>query len=522
MDSCILIGEPVVLRFGDDEPAPAVPEFGDWVSAHAHQLLRFAHLVAGSVDAGEKALEGALVSAYQGWDDLVRSTDPEAYVRQAIIGAQTGRRRRRADQVGDAVASAPAGSPQAWWNRYLQLAASQRATLVMHLDEGIAVEHIAVLLDSEQPEVRDELDRCYRQLAGGLDAEARRHVRRTVGDLLRQHGQTTPAPVDLAGRAVSAVRSRRRKQTVGGVLAVLALLVPAAWLADPAGEPRTPDDRLPDIPVSEVPEWRWESYGGIEVQVPATWEHGDLTQWCAAAAGSPRSIDGPAVHRPQLGASTSPRAVCSVNGTTGTRGVDRPTYTAGLLLRPRGAEPGLGRADVAAEAEVYSRRLGEVDLTVVDQTLVMAQRILGSATLVEETDSYGCAPTVQVPRFGRFLSVRQVELDSVDEAESVSICRYQLDGWPRPTLYASASLGRAPSREIVGMLQAAPSVDVPPRTVYRCSDSDVILLRVWDDGQPITVWVHHGRCDARGVDDGARPRRLPAGLLRLLIDRLPT
>ena len=113
-------------------------------------------------------------------------------------------------------------------------------------------------------------------------------------------------------------------------------------------------------------------------------------------------------------------------------------------------------------------------------------------------------------------------VDSVDEAESVSICRYQLDGWPRPTLYASASLGRAPSREIVGMLQAAPSVDVPPRAVYRCSDSDIILLRVWDDGQPITVWVHHGQCDARGVDDGARPRRLPAGLLRLLIDRLPT
>jgi DNA-directed RNA polymerase specialized sigma24 family protein len=522
MDSCILIGEPVMLRFGDDEPAPSVPEFGDWVSSHAHQLLRFAHLVAGSVDGGEKALEGALVSAYQGWDDLVRSTDPEAHVRRAIIDGQTARWRRRPEPAGDAVACVPAGSRQALWGRYLQLAASQRAVLVMRLVEGIAVEDIAVLLDREQQEVRDELDRCDRRLATGLDAATRRDVRRMVAELLRQHGQTTPAPADLAGRAVSAVRSRRRKQTVGGVLAVLALLVPAAWLADPAGEPARPDDRLPDIPVSEVPEWRWESYGGIEVQVPATWEHGDLTQWCAAAAGSARSIEGPAVHRPQLGTSTGPRALCSINGTTGTRGVDRPTYTAGLLLRPTGAEPVLGRADVAEEAKIYSRRLGEVDLTVVDQTPVMAQRILGSATLVEGTDSYGCAPTVQVPRFGRFLSVRQVELDSVDEAESVSICRYQIDRWPRPTLYASVSLGRAPSREIVGMLQAAPSVDVPPRTVHRCTDSDVILLRVWDDGQPITVWVHHGMCDARGVDDGARPRRLPAALLRLLIDRLPT
>jgi hypothetical protein len=186
-------------------------------------------------------------------------------------------------------------------------------------------------------------------------------------------------------------------------------------------------------------------------------------------------------------------------------------------MRPRGQGPRLGRADVAPEAEVFTKRVGDVELTVVDQTAETARRIFATAAIIEGTDVHGCEPDVRVvPRFGRYLAFRSTDLDAVNVAEFVSVCRYQIGVWDQPTLYASKQLSPTGTAEALTLMRSAASLERPKFSPEDgCAELDAVLLRVWVEGAPINVWVHHAAC--AGIDDGVRLRVLPNRLRTLVV-----
>jgi DNA-directed RNA polymerase specialized sigma24 family protein len=521
----------IVLRTRIGETPLAVPSFTEWVAAREHALLRFAFLVTGEAESADAELQRALTSIYQRWDEVARSDDPDIEVRCEVVGHlgsrwRRGRRRSRTVRLPSAAAwspptaDAPSPDAQRLWRALAALTPRQRAALVLDATANDPAESAAIVGTDEGGWYE-----LLRSARAALTAEVEDELlrRRDLPMLMREtvtsYGEQAPEPYELAERVVQRSRRRRRNQAVAGLVAIAALLIPVAWLANPP-EPdrdRLLDPQPPEIPLSEVPEWRWESYGGIEVQVPATWGLGDLTQWCADSPPEDR-ITGPSVDRPVLDPVGPEPVVCSVSSGTGTRGVSRPTFTSGLLLRPPWAPARLGRADVAAQAEIFTRWIGGVELTVVDQRLEMARRILLSATIIEETDVNICEPTARVPRLGRYLSMRQAGVDTIVEAEAVSICRYQLSGWEEPTLYSSRRVGRPEAAELLRLIQGARSIE-PPSADWPagCMPADAILLRVWQGGQPTNVWLHHTACDVQGLDDGARVRELPPALLRLVL-----
>jgi DNA-directed RNA polymerase specialized sigma24 family protein len=518
-----------VLRIRTDETPVAVPSFTEWVAAREHALLRFAYVLTGETDVADAELQRALTSTYQRWDEVARSDDPDLHVRREVVAhlcshwrrdRGLGRKVRLPTEATWSPPTADAPSPEAQqvWRACAVLTPQQRTALVLEAAGSDPAES-ATVLGTDEEGLRSHVRSARAALTAELDDELirQRDLPMLVRETFTSYGEQTPEPYELAERVVQRSRRRRRNQAVGGLAALVALVVPVAWLATPPPSDPALDPQPPEIPLSEVPEWRWESYGGIEVQVPATWGHGDLTQWCGDSPPDER-VTGPSVDRPVLDPVGPEPVVCSVSSGTGTRGVPRPTFTSGLIMRPPWAPARLGRADVAAQAQIHTRWIGGVELTVVDQRLEMARRILLSATIIEETDVNICEPTARVPRLGRYLSMRQAGVDTMVEAEAVSICRYQIGGWEEPTLYSSTRVGRAGAAELLRLIQGARSIE-PPSAEWPagCTPSDAILLRVWQVGQPTNVWMHHTACDVQGLDDGARVRELPPALLRRVL-----
>ncbi|MGH3384672.1 MAG: hypothetical protein ACRDO1_08865 [Nocardioidaceae bacterium] len=341
-------------------------------------------------------------------------------------------------------------------------------------------------------------------------------VEQLLRDTLHEYADRAPDAQTQAARAMRRARRRRRRLLAGVTLAAVAVLVPMAWAISPEDpEPVRRDPSAGEL-LADQGDWRWEAYGGVEVEVPASWGYGNLTQWCAPD-GWPGKVDRPSVDRPGAG----PLKMCSATKENGD-GLDRPTYVAGLLLRPRGVGPRLGRSDVAADAPVYRKSVGEVDLTVIDVEPAVARRILSSATVIEGSDVSGCPGTTPVPRLGAYFSVRRTGLAGVSDVDSVSICRYGLVGWDRPTLEASERLGRADGEELLSALR-----DLPDSAEQRrpggaqaggSGDTEAVQLRLSSGGELTVVWVHFSGTGPHGVDDGVVLRELSTGLLRPILD----
>lgn len=539
-------------------PAPGAPAFAEWVNARSDVLQRFCYLAIGDAARARAVLERVLATMHPQWRELADLGDLEIILRQEILREtlrEQASRRRPAGPGADGAPGAPGTDPDPGgpgadqplglvWRACREMSLEVRAALVLRYAEQMDVVDIADVLDRDQDAVRDlvgsgltSVTTAVRTGPGGATphrdeaVDAEWLLRSTFGD----YASRSPAVDDLAGRIVRGTRRRRRRTATVGVLGVLAVLVPLAWLAspDPAGgrsadqpaqQQGGPSAPAPasGVPLAALPDMRWESYGGIQVQVPEGWEYGDLTQWCAPddARGS---VEGPAVDRPGSGSTL----VCAANSSTGTRGVQRPTYTAGLLLRPADEGPRIGRADVANGAPVYRRRFGGVDLTVIDVDRALAERILTSAVLVYRTDVNGCRTHVDVPSMGRLLALSSIGIEGVaarlrhsDVAVSMSICHYESEPWGRPTLVFSERLGRDAAARMAAALESAPrtAARLPPEVPPRCVESETALLRFAAGGAPTDAWVHYAGCGPHGVDDGVGPRRLTAEVLRPVLD----
>lgn len=276
-------------------------------------------------------------------------------------------------------------------------------------------------------------------------------------------------------------------------LAVLVVLVFCALTACEAQRPgAAPEASEPDTPAataSGLPEgWRWESFGDLQVGVPASWTYGNLSQWCVGATGTERRT--PRVQRP-YGASTL--VACTGDGGYGiafTRAGDR----AGAPTAPSGAEV---------------RRVGFATgrATIVARTADLADRVAATATRIAEIDVHGCAPDAPLPRLDTFT-------DAADPGSaSISVCRYVRTGG-RVLLDASERLSPQDADTLRTALANAPSgrgPDAPRSSCIRGPERQAVAL-VFD--ARMAAWVHYDGCRGHGVDLGADgTRRVTAALL---------
>ena len=118
-----------------------------------------------------------------------------------------------------------------------------------------------------------------------------------LADALTEGGQGAPSATGLASAARARARRRRRSRIAGGAaLVALAVGVPGAVVAlggddgrgkdvGPADHGNTAVDKNGDDGQDSVPSlaggYHWESWHGITIQVPDSWVHGSLNDWCA-------------------------------------------------------------------------------------------------------------------------------------------------------------------------------------------------------------------------------------------------
>ena len=270
------------------------------------------------------------------------------------------------------------------------------------------------------------------------------------------------------------------------------------------------------VPPSTEPGWRWESFGGIEVQVPQEW--GGTTSgtagypaWCAFGRADELK---PGVNRPL---SLMPAIACSS---------DRPadSYAAGLEL---GTSLPVGRQELAGGWLVETVEVAGVAVAVTSQDPQQMQDVLASLRPVQDGfDAHGCPLDSELRGEGVRPAAR--DLPGLDEIVTVSACRYllpsSLPDLPEPLL-ASALLEGSDAAALIEQVGAAPSGSGPDdddscAPSYRLGD-ELVVLRLYDGTGVQEVVVRYSGCGGHGTDDGTTTRSLTAGVLdRLLIGSL--
>lgn len=337
-----------------------------------------------------------------------------------------------------------------------------------------------------------------------------------LGRTLAARAGAAPSVPGLAER----VRGRARRRRATGVVtacavaAVLAAGVPIAvgWMARdavdaPVADASPRDDTPRDDTVEPAPEgWRWESYGGIQLQVPDGWGWG--------TTGAPPCLQGrdaePYVGRPG-----------------GVRDILCPEPVPALSLRvpyvwfDDQAKPGTRAYDSG-----WSERtqvVGGVPVTVFSQDPTLTERILGTAREVVDADASGCPlwhPVVQDP-----LTQPQPGpgLDGVGTAEALSVCRYAVEesrDEQDPLLSSSRFVGSAAGDVLAAVVNAPPGGgpdDPGSCSAHYALGNEVLVLDVSGiDGRQEAI-VRYAGCEQHGVDDGQLLRALTGPLLHAVL-----
>jgi hypothetical protein len=158
-------------------------------------------------------------------------------------------------------------------------------------------------------------------------------------------------------------------------------------------------------PAPDVPQtWRYESYAGVQVQVPATWGwggspiradifHGEGSLGsCGTALAAVQSPEDPGSYiSPMTGFTGRPVAMSDRCMSWGSDGV-MPTGDALWFASPLA----VGTKDVGGIV-AETRAVGDQHVTVFSDRAALRRQILGTATLVGDADANGC-PTRPVLR----------------------------------------------------------------------------------------------------------------------------
>lgn len=262
-------------------------------------------------------------------------------------------------------------------------------------------------------------------------------------------------------------------------------------------------------------DWRRESFGGVEVAVPAEWRYGSstgqvTTQWCVSRGGDQRRE--PVVARP---------GVQTLVDCGGTRADPDP----GTLIERAGVFVAFGQADREASPP---RHEGDRTTVIVNGVTVLVQaeprlrqRIVGMIRSVH-IDSSGCPVIHPVDEDASLRPDPPVDVASLARVTEVAACKYGIDpGSRRASLLSSVLIGGERAQAAIGEIAEAPLRGGPDAPATCSKDAsygnDLIVLPITSEQQRNEVFLRYSGCDHNGFDDGRAVRSLTADAVAPLI-----
>ena len=410
-----------------------VGQYDEWAAARTPALLRLAHALTGDADSAEEAVRRALARIRDEWPRMVRG-DPDLEVRRVLVRSCAGRDRaaivlRRGEELSDAEIANVLGC---------SASAARR-----HVARGLAA---AEPIDEPPPSDADPL------------------VPGTVGVALLERRD-----VDVAREP------RRRGRAVRA--AVLAIVLLVGGVAYVAHESRTPVGVISYPSGGARQTWRYESYGGVQVQVPADWGWG----------GAPFRMD--IFHgKNSLGSCGSSQAAVQptedgssyVSSATGFTGRPVKMSDSCMSWGSDGTMPSGDALWFASPLDVGQRSVGPVvaetrevggqHVTVFSAHSALRRQILGTAQVVD-TDANGC-PTQPV--------LRPTPGPDGLRPDAMSVCAYSQDSGTAVLLWSGEVVRRA-AQEYVDTLRTA-SPDATPAACPTVPSGTWVALGVHGDG----------------------------------------
>lgn len=308
----------------------------------------------------------------------------------------------------------------------------------------------------------------------------------------------------------------KRISTRVAMTAVTAIAAAAALFAVFAatGEPPPPgpaSEAAPERGKSAAPGWRWESYGGVEAQVPETWGYGG-SDWPPCMD---RSDD------QKHGYVGRPGGAIPAIGCTGPSVPPLDKRIPYLWFRAS-AEPGVRTHDAGWVEE--TRTVRGLALTVFSDDAALRTRILDSAGPASD----GCPaehavatnPDARPDPGPGGPDAGPGGVAEMGPVESITVCRYALGEDNRPAasrVLSSSHLSGADAQAVVRAILAAPEgggPNEPGNCAPEASLGDeALLLLVRDGTHTQEVVVRYSGCDGHGIDDGHTHRSLTAEAL---------
>lgn len=335
---------------------------------------------------------------------------------------------------------------------------------------------------------------------------------------LRHHATEAPSTAGLTEK-VMALASRRRRRRINASIAaivVLAVGIPVTIVATTEGGGGTP----PAVHQAD-PTWRWESYRGVQVQVPANWEYGvPGSAWCAALPeGETRPVRSGAVERPGY----TFAILC---------GSEYPPVNQRENWLTFNSRNQVGERRFDDNWVEETRQVNGIFVTIFTNDNALRTAILGSAQPIVGADRHGCPsdhPIVADPDGYRPDSARG-GLPPASAVESISVCRYVSPSgrnpnpiWSAPDsaspLLSSSRIAGEGAIELVDAILSAPEGEGPDvENADPGSDgSEIVVLRVDTVDGAREVVVRYSGESGNGFDDGMTKRELTADAIRPLL-----
>ena len=356
--------------------------FDEWAAARTPSLLRFAHALTEDGATAEAAVEKALERTRKAWAGVERGDDPDLMARRFLADGSSSRR---------------------------------RAAVVLRVLEDRSDAEIAEVLGTSHAFARSQVQRGLATLQDDLPTSGDA----TLGDLLDARAISAPSHLTRPMSPTDPPPRRRGRSTWVAALAVLALVVTVAVVGRAT---RTPPGVITYPSVHAPADWRYESYAGVQVRVPAAWGFGGAPLRadffggrlgaCGANQAAVRSTADHAAYvtsaTPFVGRPSKMTDACVPWGSDGSLpSTDAVWFGSPLAVGVKGV------GSVVAE----TRAIGGQHVTVFSGESALRRQILGTAEVVD-VDGNGC-PT-------RAVQVASPGPDSLAPT-SLSVCVYSQD-----------------------------------------------------------------------------------------------
>ena len=153
-------------------------EFREFMRGRWPAMVRLAYGLTGDLGHAEDVAQGAFARAYASWERVMRTGDPDAYVRRIVINENNSRFRKRrvAEHLVDAVPEPPGRSPAdpvsdsaALLKALRRLGPRQRAVIVLRFWMDMSEAETAAALNCSVGTVKSQASRALAALRGSAE-----------------------------------------------------------------------------------------------------------------------------------------------------------------------------------------------------------------------------------------------------------------------------------------------------------------------------------------------------------------